>query len=275
MDHNQIQEEAQAEELTPFIASERSQTRNRYDPWQYQIWNTLEQDEATPLGRFVNLIIVLLIFISIFSVIATADEWLLEKHPWISWLAFGIEYFSVGVFTIEYLLILLTCTGRNCTYYRSSSIIGRICFVCSLSSVIDLLSIVSAYVSLVLFVHGWIKGDRSMYAISMINKLVSLRLLRILRLLKAEKYIHGIRFITITLQQLRMELLISFFLIFMFVMFSSALIYVVETTMYVDPDTGLRRPNPEFTSLPECIYWTLTTAAIELGPIQKLFLERQ
>ena len=93
-----------------------------------------------------------------------------------------IEWIAVIVFTIEY-LIRFVGAGADPEFRGSGGIMGRLRFVISFYSVIDLLAIVPFYVALAL--PESVVNDYDEY----------LRMLRILRLVKLDKYIPSITLI--------------------------------------------------------------------------------
>lgn len=93
-----------------------------------------------------------------------------------------VELFAVIVFTIEYILRLVG-VGADPLFSGNSWLISRIRFIGSFYSIIDLLAIVPFYVALAL--PGSIVNDFDEY----------LRMLRILRLVKLDKYVPSISLI--------------------------------------------------------------------------------
>jgi voltage-gated potassium channel len=236
--------------------------KNRYDQIQYKIWNTFEQEHVTTLGKIVNLVILCLILVTVFGFMIITDRELLLHHHWLSWTLFVIEYLSVFVFTIEYLLKVYSCTNTQSYYSQYGSLFGRLRFIVSPISIIDLISIVPAFVTLGFYL-GNIKGGyhASGGFVGFSMKLTPLRLLRVIRVVKVEKYVHSWKFVMSVIIQQRMMFAAAFFLLFAVTIFLSVLMYLVESELYVHPKTG-KKGNPAFASIPYCFYWILTTTAI-------------
>jgi voltage-gated potassium channel len=177
---------------------------------------------------------------------------------------FVYEYFWVTIYTTEYIMRFISCTGEGCEFQSYGPIIGRIRYMFSLHSIIDLLAILPSYIALILSLGYWVRpGWLSNYPV---GNLLPLRLLFLFRLLKAEKYMHGWKFLVRTINNQRYEHAVSFTLIVMFCLIAATLIYIIELLLYVEPETG-KRGNPEFSSLLECFYWAVTTTAVGLGHI--------
>jgi len=92
-----------------------------------------------------------------------------------------------GVFLFEYFLRLYAITAKPSKYYyKKGPVYGRFKFIVSAWSIIDIVSLVP---SLVLSVWYYIHNNHLQIAFA--REMVALRVLRILRLLKAERYMRA------------------------------------------------------------------------------------
>jgi voltage-gated potassium channel len=235
------------------------------DPWsKYQkvqcfIWNMFEQIEPTRLGRVVNMVIVVLIFVTLFTFVMSTESDLMQ-HQWLVWTLFIVEHICLAIFCIEYLLRLFACTAPNSKYSMLGALLGRLRYLFSIWAMVDLIailpSVVTLVISIVLAKQRGANGSIIQQDVFLVRELFVLRVLRILRLLKAEKYFNGWSFITTVLKKKRMDLLTAFFINFVIIMLASTTLYFAENAVYVDPKTG-KRGNPDFSSIPRCIYWSI------------------
>lgn len=146
-----------------------------------------------------------------------------------------IEYFSVAVFTIEYILRFWVC---NLTEKYSKPIIGRIKFVLSPFALIDLFAVLPFY--LPMLIHLDLRFIRAV------------RLLRLLRILKIGRYSESVHTLGNVFKRKKEELAITVFIVFILLIIVSSLMYYIENAA---------QPN-QFSSIPAAMWWgicTLTT----------------
>jgi voltage-gated potassium channel len=144
------------------------------------------------------------------------------------------DLFSVGVFSIEYVLRLWSCTEHP--NYRGAAF-GRLRFALSPSMLIDLISILPFYVPL------WGIDLRFIRAI---------RLFRLFRLMKMMRYSQSLSKIVNVIRSKKEELSITLFAVAILLIIASSLLYFIERN--VQPDA--------FSSIPAAMWWgviTLTT----------------
>lgn len=122
-----------------------------------------------------------------------------------------IEEFASVVFTIEYLLRILTA---DLLYPRRGVLVSRVRYVLSPMAIIDLLAVLPFWLPMFL--------PCSMLALR------SLRLVRILRILKLNRYFDALRSIGEVLSSKRRELIGSLFFVGLLMLVSSLLMYSVE-----------------------------------------------
>ena len=193
------------------------------------------RDNKPTLGRWIDAFLIILIVVNILAVILESVESLFVTYKHIFW---AVEIFSVGVFSIEYLLRLWTCVDMQDPRYHSP-VKGRIRWALSPLGLIDLLAILPFYVQF-FFIHP-----------SVDNWLILrvLRGFRILRILKLTRFSPGMKARVTVLRQESSTLAVAGFILFMLVILSSWGIYLLE-----------HDAQPEkFSSIPAAMWWTVVT----------------
>ena len=142
------------------------------------------------------------------------------------------EYFSVMVFSIEYL-------GRvwTCTYFRKyrNPVTGRLKFMLSFLPLVDLLAILPFYLPLLIGVDGRV--------------LRLLRLFRIIRIFKMGRYSRAFNMISAVVSKRKEYLLVTLTIVILMLVMASSLMYYVENE--AQPDV--------FSSIPETMWWGVAT----------------
>lgn len=173
----------------------------------------------TPLGRLFDITLIVSILLSVAAVLLDSIVTVQEAYgPWL----LAVEWFFTLLFTVEYLLRLL-CIGRPLTY--ATSFFG----------IIDLLSILPTYVSLL------IPGSRYLLVVRI------LRVLRIFRILKLSPYISEADVLVRSLRASGRKIAIFLYTVLTLVVIIGAIMYIVEGAA-----NG-------FTSIPTSIYWAIVT----------------
>ncbi|KAA1248022.1 ion transporter [Aquimarina sp. RZ0] len=203
---------------------------NRFKKRTYEI---LEKGEINDTwSRRVDLFIVYLIFINVLAVVLESIHSLKEEYKFIFDF---IELFSICVFSIEYIFRIWSIT-ENEKY--SKPILGRLKYLFSFFSVIDLLAVLPAYIPLFVGVDARI--------------IRGVRLIRLFRILKLSRYNRAFSHIRYVILAKKEELVISLFAVLTLLVISSSLMYFVENE--AQPDA--------FSSIPATMWWgvaTLTT----------------
>lgn len=190
------------------------------------------EDLSTQKFDLFDIFIIVLIFLNIVAVILHSIKSIALRFP-----SFfdNFEYFSIAVFTFEYLIRLWSCTA-NPKYRRP--ILGRLKLIFSPLALIDLIAILPFYLPLLLPID--------------LRFLRALRLLRIFRIAKIGRYSESLHLFGRVFKSRRTELGLSFFLILILLVISSSFLYFVE-----------EKAQPEvFKSIPAAMWWgvvTLTT----------------
>jgi voltage-gated potassium channel len=197
-----------------------------------RVFEILEKHEGSKLGKKFDIFIMTMILLNVAAVIL---ETVKSIHDPIADLFNYFEYFSVFVFSIEYVARVWTCT-YNKKY--NQLFLGRIKFMFSFMAIIDLLAILPFYLPLFFAVDGRV--------------LRVLRLFRIIRIFKMGRYSSAFNMIVRVMTKRKEELAVTVTIIFVMLILASSLMYYVE---------GEAQPGV-FTSIPETMWWgvaTLTT----------------
>ncbi len=142
------------------------------------------------------------------------------------------EIFSVVAFSIEYVLRVWSVTADE--RYRRP-VTGRLRFMATPLAIVDVLAILPFYLPMVIPLD--------------LRFLRAVRLIRIVRLLKLGRYSRALQTIGSVLKAKREELLITAFVMFIFLLLGSAGVYHAEHEL-----------QPEvFSSLPATLWWGVTT----------------
>ena len=142
------------------------------------------------------------------------------------------EVFSVLVFSVEYILRVWSCT-ENPKYRGPVS--GRIKFIFSPLALVDFLAVLPFYLPRLISVD--------------LRFIRALRLMRMFRLLKIQRYSEGIRLFGRVLQAKREELFIAIFAIVILLVISSSLMFYVEH--HAQPAV--------FANIPASLWWGVST----------------
>ncbi|MBT8196354.1 MAG: ion transporter [Bacteroidia bacterium] len=195
-----------------------SKKNTRLSPWQTKL-HTIIYEADTPAGRKFDIWLLYAILISVFVVIlesvpAISDKYADELHI--------IEWFFTIVFTIEYVLRIVS-VGRPLKY------------IFSFYGIIDLLSIIPTYLTLIM------SGGQFLAAIRI------LRLMRVFRIFKLVRYVKASRMLLLALRQSRIKIFVFLGAVFAIVVIMGTIMYMVE---------GHKNG---FESIPKSIYWSIVT----------------
>ena len=188
--------------------------------WRRRWFDIIYRHDTRPSRNF-DLILVVAIIASILVVMIDSVQHL--HAEWSTWL-YVLEWGFTIIFTAEYLL-RLAVVKRPLRY--ATSIWG----------IIDLLSILPAYLSL------FIPGAQSLLVVR------ALRILRVFRILKLTRYIEESGVLMTSLWRSRRKVLVFLFTVITITIIAGALMYVIE-----GPEYG-------FTNIPTSMYWAVVTMA--------------
>jgi voltage-gated potassium channel len=144
----------------------------------------------------------------------------------------GFEFFSICVFSCEYLLRLWTCTAIE--KYRHP-VFGRLNYLLSTGSLIDLTAILPFYLPILIG-----------YDFRFIRLL---RLVRFFRFFKLSRYMNASKVISKVFEAKKDELVLSLVITFFLIIVASSVMYFTEHD--AQPD--------KFSSIPETMWWSVAT----------------
>lgn len=173
----------------------------------------------TPLGKLFDLFLIVCILLSVLTVVLDSVSDYNEKY---SGIFYATEWLFTILFTVEYILRLY-CVGSKMRY------------AWSFFGVVDLLSILPTYVSILL------PNSRYLAVVRI------LRVLRVFRVLKLAKYLGEASLLSRALLASRRKILIFLFVVMTLVVILGSFMYIVEGA-----ENG-------FTSIPTGIYWAIVT----------------
>lgn len=167
----------------------------------------------TPLGKIINITIVILIFLTLITVVASTFD--ISKSLRIIFSKF--EIFSTIIFTVEYILRVWT---SDLLYPELSPIRARIKYIFSFMALIDFIAILPFYL---LF---FIKID--------LQALRTLRALRLLRIIKINRYTTALKTITQVFKNKANQLISSMVVVGLLMIIASVLMYNFESEAQPD-----------------------------------------
>lgn len=170
-------------------------------------------------GRLFDMILLISIVISVFVVFIDSVTSLHQAH---GDFLYAIEWFFTILFTIEYVLRIIS--SKKPLYY-----------IFSFYGIIDLLAVIPTYLSL------FLTGGQFLIVIRI------LRMLRIFRILKLNRYLGASNILLRSIISSRFKIGVFLWFILTIVTIMGAIMYIVE-----GPENG-------FNSIPEGIYWAVVT----------------
>ena len=173
----------------------------------------------TPAGKLFDILLIISILLSVMAVMLDSVNDIRSEH---GQFLLALEWFFTILFTIEYILRLLS-VGRPLSY--ATSFFG----------IVDLLAIIPTYLSLLL------PGSQYLVVIRI------LRVLRIFRVLKFVQYIGEANLLMKALRASRRKITVFLFTVLTVVVIFGSLIYLIEGEEH------------GFTSIPRSIYWAIVT----------------
>ena len=201
--------------------------------WRFKIHEIIFEAD-TKSGKIFDIFLIIAILLSVLVVMLDSIATVNNKY---SDLFFIIEWIFTILFTIEYVLRLIS-VGRPLKY--ASSFFG----------IVDLLAVLPTYFSLLF------PGSQYFLVIRV------LRLLRIFRVLKLVQYVGEAKSLRQALKASKRKIIVFVFTVLIVVVIFGSLMYVIE-----GEENG-------FTSIPRSIYWaivTLTTVGYgDISPITPL-----
>ncbi|MBC91126.1 MAG: ion transporter [Flavobacteriaceae bacterium] len=186
--------------------------------WRHRLHEIIYEAD-TKTGKAFDIILLFLIIVSVILVaLESVESFRVNYNDFLN----ISEWIITIVFTIEYVLRLI-CVKKP------------IKFVVSLYGIIDLLSIIPKYISLLFFGTQYLGALRA------------LRLLRVFRIMKMTRYIGESNTLMKALIASRVKVGVFIFSVLVICIIFGTLMYMIE------PDES------GFTSIPEGIYWSIVT----------------
>lgn len=185
--------------------------------WRRQLYIIIFEAD-TPAGWWFDVLLIIAILASVLVVVLSSISAIATQY---GQTLDVLEWFFTAVFTIEY-IARLSCVQRPLRYARS------------FFGIIDLLSILPSYLSLLL------------PGLQVFTDVRILRLLRMFRLLKLASYVHEYSLLAQAMVASRRRIFIFLSVVFIIVFLNGTVMYVVE-----GPENG-------FTSIPTSVYWAIT-----------------
>jgi voltage-gated potassium channel len=193
----------------------------------YEIVDAVREGDTTStvFNGFIVAVIVLSIFVIMLESIRSIS--LEFAHFFIVF-----ELISIGIFTIEYILRLWSCTS-NPAYAKP--VTGRLRYALTPLAVIDLLAFLPFYVPFLIPID--------------LRFIRVIRLARIFRLLKLARYSSALHLLGRVVKREKDVLAVIFFVITILIIISSSLMYYIEN-----------QAQPEaFSSIPTTMWWAVET----------------
>lgn len=192
-----------------------------------KIYEVLHGDEDNEFWHFIDIFIVILIFINIGTLIAETFSLSENIRIYLSY----IETFSVIVFTSEYILRLWTA---DLIHPYMKPIKARLMYFFRFMSLVDLLAILPFFISLL---PGYLKVLRG------------LRILRLVRLFKINRYTKSLTRIGNVIKRKSTDLLSSLLVVFLIMIIASVLMYNIENAEQPD----------KFNNAFSALWWSVST----------------
>jgi len=186
--------------------------------WRHRLHEIIYESD-TPAGKLFDVILLWLILFSVVLVMLESVEQLNSRY---SELFNVVEWVITVIFSVEYIARIITVRKP----WR---------YIFSFYGIIDLLSAVPKYLSLVLV------GTQVLVTFR------ALRLLRVFRILKLSRYVGESQKILDALRASKTRILVFLFAILIICVILGTVMYLVET-----PESG-------FTSIPKSVYWAIVT----------------
>jgi len=194
-----------------------------------KIYYILEPKSSNDFSsKIVDLFIQILIVINIISIILSSFKQLEEYKTWF----YIIELVSVIIFTLEYLLRVITATYK---YPNEKPIVSIWKFIKSPMAIIDLLAILPFYLPFLIPFE--------------LRYLRVLRLTRTLRILKLNRYSQSLQLLGKILNKKKGELFITIFVTLILIIFASSAMYYIEKDFQPD----------KFPNIIASSWWAITT----------------
>ena len=186
--------------------------------WKEQWYHIIFESDTPPAKNF-DIILLILIVLSVLVVMLDSVK---DIHDFMGIWFLYLEWIFTIIFTIEFIVRIIV-SRKKVKYIRS------------FYGVIDLLSILPTYLSLV------VTGSHFLIIIRI------LRMLRVFRILKLSRYLKASEVLAISLKQSKYKIIVFLEVVLTTVVIMGSLMYLIE-----GPESG-------FDSIPRGIYWAIVT----------------
>ena len=205
--------------------------------WRFRLHEIIFEAD-TPAGKFFDIGLIACIGLSVVAVMLDSVQGVQQRYGGLLWRA---EWFFTGLFTVEYLLRLVS-VGRPRLY--ATSFFG----------LVDLAAILPTYISML------VPGSQYLLVVRI------LRILRVFRVFKLAQYVTEASQLMQAMRASQRKITVFLFAISAIVVICGSLMYLIEGEQH------------GFTSIPRSVYWavvTLTTVGYgdispQTGPGQAL-----
>lgn len=162
---------------------------------------------ATPIGKWVNRFLFALVILNVISIVLESEPYFALRYTTFFSM---VELFSIAIYTLEYILRLITHEFRVGTAEKSS--MWR--YIFTPLAIIDLITLLPFYLPFIFSLD--------------LRIIRALKLLRVFRVFKLTRYINAINLMYRVLRQKQEELQVISFLFFILVLIFSTLTYYIE-----------------------------------------------
>ena len=195
--------------------------KGKYQPlsgWRKKL-HEIVYEADTPAGKLFDVSLLIFIILSVLAVMLESVSFIQNKY---SSLLLAAEWFFTIVFTLEYIIRIISISKPSK-------------YIFSFYGIIDFLSTIPGY-----FMFFGFAGQHFL-------TLRALRLLRVFRILKLARYLREARTLRRALIQSRPKITVFLFAVLMVTIIMGTLMYLLESE-----EAG-------FTSIPRSIYWAIVT----------------
>ncbi|MFK8011820.1 MAG: ion transporter, partial [Marinicellaceae bacterium] len=201
------------------------------------IYMILERETHSFIDKLVHYSLMLLILLTIISIILESDTEIYNQYKHIFTI---IEYVSITVFTVEYLLRVWSSAEER--KYRNFK--GRLKYMLTPMAIIDLMAVLPAWLGLFFS-----------------REILILRGLRLIRVFKLTRYSRSMNLLIAVLKQESANIFSAFFVLTILILIAATGMHIVE---------GEIQPE-KFGSIPKAIWWaTVTLTTVGYGDVVPL-----
>jgi len=186
--------------------------------WKSKVHEIIYEAD-TPAGKFFDIALLVVIFVSIILVMLESVSSLNVKYYWQFYIA---EWIITIIFTIEYILRIIAIKKPKS-------------YIFSFYGIVDLLSTIPTYIA---FIFG---GHNLLFAVR------ALRLLRVFRILKIARYVGESNRLLLALRNSRPKIIVFLFAVLIICIIMGTVMHLVE-----GEEGG-------FDNIPLSIYWCIVT----------------